>query len=56
VLGEDVAEPMEILLTKEAHAALPEGRYACAADTLTLGNLVLPYYRYQRSLLAGTPA
>jgi class 3 adenylate cyclase len=55
-LGEDVAERMEILLTEEAHAALPEGRYECTADALTLGGMDLSYYRYHRSLQAGTPA
>ena len=49
-LGEDYGEPGEILLTPSAHAALPEGRYACAPATYRIGGCDMTCYRFEKVL------
>jgi adenylate cyclase len=46
-LGEDVAGQAEILLTAAAHAALPKRRYSFVPDSISLGGLVIPFYRFE---------
>ena len=51
-LGEDIAEPDEILITAAAYAALPASRYLCQPVRFTLGELDIHCYRYEQSLFA----
>lgn len=52
-LGEDVAGPMEILLTAAAHARLPADRYQFTADDTRIGGNPVAYYRFVCSIDAG---
>jgi class 3 adenylate cyclase len=54
-LGEDLAGPREILLTRAAHEALPPGRYLCRPVRFTISDVVLDAYRFQGKLVAGEP-
>ncbi len=49
-LGEDVAGKMEILLTDNAHKALPPGRYECSHKPLSLGELQIQAFGFLRRL------
>lgn len=45
-LGEDLAGVDEILLTPSAHAALPEGRYACSPLSFRVNHFELDCFRF----------
>lgn len=55
-LGEDCAEPMEILLTAAAHAALPVDRYDCTPKVYAVGGMQLEAQRFVRSRYERLPA
>jgi adenylate cyclase len=46
-LGEDLAESMEILLTENAYAALPPGRYTCSPLYFTISGVEINCYRLE---------
>jgi len=44
-LGEDIADPWEILLTEAVHAALPESRQAAFEERfLAVSGMPIPYF------------
>jgi adenylate cyclase len=49
-LGEDIAGASEILLTNDAHAALPSGRYRFDDATHQLSGLQLKYHQFRAKL------
>ena len=49
-LGEDIAVKNQILLSKSAYSALPEGRYAFTPQKIEISGLDLEYFQYQGAL------
>lgn len=50
-LGEDLAGRMEILLTRDAFAALPADHYRCTEEHFPVAGIDLQCYRYDATLL-----
>ena len=51
-LGEDLADKMQIILTPEAHTALPPERYACTRQRFVINDVEFDGYSFDRCLFA----
>jgi class 3 adenylate cyclase len=46
-LGEDIAGPGEILLTKAAYESLPAGKLKATSATVSISGMILRYFRHE---------